>query len=68
MAEDDRCEKREADEVARRHTWAHNGRKAYRCEGEETVKIRESLQFTKVYSPARKASSQVMRSAKKVST
>lgn len=42
--------------------------KAYRCESEETVKIRESLQFTKVYSPARKASSQVMRSAKKVST
>ena len=42
--------------------------KAYRCVSEETVKIRESLQFTKVYSPAKKASSQVMRSAKKVST
>ena len=27
VAEDDRCERLEADEVARRHTWAHNGRK-----------------------------------------
>ena len=25
VAEDDRCERREADEVALSHTWAHNG-------------------------------------------